>query len=181
MRLIRKELHCVLPCLCYSLCFILFVSFSFKASLPESKKRKNKYDVVSALLLSLHPYRALLGAGLNRWGVLWRPNTENLACWTQKDVLYLGQQSFSPLKKCSWSLSRKINDHWSQHKPPGQRTTVSLQVAWAVKPSLRPFWVFRLHLCSAWTRSKDSCYCWSCFVQWSVLDVVFCLLINALW
>lgn len=70
----------------------------------------------------------------------------------------LGSAILLPPKKCSRSLSRKINDHWSPAQVPGQQTTVFLHSPWAVKSSLHTFWVFRFPLCPAWTKPKDSCW-----------------------
>lgn len=69
--------------------------------------------------------------------MLWHSNTENLACWTQKDVLYLGQQSFYPLKSAARASLERLMTIDSWHKPLGQQTTVFFQSPWAVKSSLQ--------------------------------------------
>lgn len=68
---------------------------------------------MSALRSSLQTGSALLGALQNRREVLWRPNTENIACWNPERRPTLGSAILLPPKKCSRSLSGKINDHWS--------------------------------------------------------------------
>lgn len=130
--------------------------------------------------LSLHPDWALLGR--SRWEVLWHPNTENLACWTQKDTPHLGQQSFYPLKSAARASLERLMTIDSWHKPPGQQTTVFLQSPWAVKSSLHSFWVFRFPLCPAWTKSKDSCWFFALFCSVKCVDVDdVCLLVHFQW
>ncbi len=127
-----------------------------KKLLPQNHKREKsrKFMCVSCCLMicvalhsSLHPDWALHGAGQNRREVLQRPNAENLAWWTQKDVLYLGQQSFYPLKSAARASLERLMTIDPQHKPPEQQTTVFYQSSWAVKSSSHTFWVFRLPLC----------------------------------
>lgn len=107
-------------------------------------------------------------------------NTENLACWTQKDVLYLGQQSFYPLKSAARASLERLMTIDPRRKPPGQQTTVFLPFPRAVKSSLHTFWAFRLDLSPARARPKDSCRCLLCFVLFSeVCWCSWCLLIGA--
>lgn len=66
-----------------------------------------------------------------------------------------------------------------RHKPPGQQTTIFLYSPWAVKSSLHTFWVFRLPLCPAQTKSKDGCWFLLCFVLFSeVCWCGWCLLVH---
>lgn len=93
----------------------------------------------------------------------------------------LGSAILLPPKKCSQSLSRKINDHWSPAQVPGQQTTVFLHSPWAVKSSLHTFWVFRFPLCPGWTKPKDGCWFLPCFVLFSEASLCgWCLLIGAI-
>lgn len=89
---------------------------------------------------------------------------KNLACWTQKDVLYLDQQSFCALKSAARVSLERLMTIDPQQKPPGQQTTVFLESPWAVKSSLHTSRVFGFPLCPAWSEPKDSCRCLLCLV-----------------
>lgn len=105
---------------------------------------------------------------------------KNLAFWTPKDVLYLGQQSLFPVKKCNQSPFGKINDHWS----PAQATRaanrcfslVGVSSKIVITHFLRP----GLHLCPISTKPKDSWWYLLCFVLFSKARWCgWCLLIAA--